>query len=115
MTVLLGTALMGSFATLLETSGGAGISDADAEALGTMALVVGGWGTLIVLFSVASTLGITVRQRVAEIGLLRDRSAPLRGRPAACCPARSSRSSTVGRRPRCAARARSAAAPCSPC
>lgn len=71
VTVLLGTALMGSFATLLETAGGAGISDADAEALGTMALVVGGWGTLIVLFSVASTLGITVRQRVAEIGLLR--------------------------------------------
>lgn len=71
VTVLLGTALMGSFATLLETSGGPGVSDADAETLGTMALVIGGWGTMIVLFSVASTLGITVRQRTAEIGLLR--------------------------------------------
>jgi putative ABC transport system permease protein len=70
-TVLLGTALMGSFATLLETAGGRGVSDADAETLGTLAVVVGGWGTLIVLFSVASTLGITVRQRTAEIGLLR--------------------------------------------
>ncbi|WP_244932380.1 ABC transporter permease [Nocardioides sp. W7] len=71
LTVLLGTALMGSFATLLETSRGAEVSTSDAEALGTMAVVVGAWGTLIVLFSVASTLGITVRQRVAEIGLLR--------------------------------------------
>lgn len=70
-TVLLGTALMGSFATLLETAAGPGVSDADAETLSTMAVVVGGWGTLIVLFSVASSLGITVRQREAEIGLLR--------------------------------------------
>lgn len=69
--VLLGTALMGSFATLLETADGAEVSDADAETLGTMAVVVGGWGTLIVLFSVVSTLGITVRQRETEIGLLR--------------------------------------------
>ena len=36
-----------------------------------MGLVVGGWGSLIVLFSVASTLAITVRQRAEEIGLLR--------------------------------------------
>ena len=36
-----------------------------------MGAVVGGWGALIVLFSVASTMGITVRQRAAEIGLLR--------------------------------------------
>lgn len=71
VTVLLGTALMGSFATLLETSTGPGVAEADAETLATMALVVGGWGTLIVLFSVASTLGITVRQRQGEIGLLR--------------------------------------------
>ncbi len=36
-----------------------------------MGAVVGGWGALIVLFSVASTMGITVRQRTTEIGLLR--------------------------------------------
>lgn len=71
VTVLLGTALMGSFATLFETSLGSGVSDIDAETLGTMALVVGSWGAVIVLFSVVSTLGITVRQRAAEIGLLR--------------------------------------------
>ena len=47
------------------------VSAADAETLIIMGAVVGGWGTLIVLFSVASTLGITVRQRDVEIGLLR--------------------------------------------
>ena len=70
VTVLLGTALIGSFATLIETAFGP-VSDADAESLTIMGAVVGGWGALIVLFSVASTMGITVRQRAAEIGLLR--------------------------------------------
>ena len=70
VTVLLGTALIGSFATLIETSTGP-VSDADAESLVIMGAVVGGWGALIVLFSVASTMGITVRQRAVEVGLLR--------------------------------------------
>jgi putative ABC transport system permease protein len=70
LAVLLGTALMGSFATLLETATGP-VSDADAETLRIMGGVVGGWGTVIVLFSVASTVGITVTQRAAEVGLLR--------------------------------------------
>ena len=70
VTVLLGTALIGSFATLVETASGP-VSDVDAESLTIMGAVVGGWGALIVLFSVASTMGITVRQRTAEIGLLR--------------------------------------------
>ena len=70
VTVLLGTALIGSFATLIQTASGP-VSDADAESLTIMGAVVGGWGALIVLFSVASTMGITVRQRAAEIGLLR--------------------------------------------
>ncbi len=70
LAVLLGTALTGSFATLIATAGGP-VSDVDAETLVIMGAVVGGWGALIVLFSVASTVGITVRQRAAEIGLLR--------------------------------------------
>ena len=70
LAVLLGTALTGSFATLIATAGGQ-VSDVDAETLVIMGAVVGGWGALIVLFSVASTVGITVRQRAAEIGLLR--------------------------------------------
>ncbi|WP_407671432.1 FtsX-like permease family protein [Parafrankia elaeagni] len=36
-----------------------------------MGAVVGGWGAVIVLFSVASTVGLTVGQRDVEIGLLR--------------------------------------------
>jgi putative ABC transport system permease protein len=70
VSVLLGTALMGSFATLLETSTGP-VSGPDEETLFIMGAVVGGWGTLIVLFSLASTLSVTVRQRDVEIALLR--------------------------------------------
>lgn len=71
LSALLGAGLIGAFATLAQTATGAGVSDADAETLTIMGIVVGGWGSLIVLFSVASTLGITVRQRAEEIGLLR--------------------------------------------
>ncbi|MBU2695864.1 FtsX-like permease family protein [Pimelobacter sp. 30-1] len=69
LAVLLGTALIGSFATLVETSFSA--AAADTGNLVVMGAVVGGWGALIVLFSVASTVGITTTQRAAEIGLLR--------------------------------------------
>lgn len=71
LAVFLGAALIGAFATLLETSTSEDVSAADAETLAVMGGVVGGWGSLIVLFSVASTLAITVRERVEEIGLLR--------------------------------------------
>ncbi|MCW2766834.1 MAG: hypothetical protein JWO11_2793 [Nocardioides sp.] len=70
LAVLLGTALIGSFATLIQTATGP-VSSTDGETLMVLGAVVGGWGTLIVLFSVASTLAITVRQREVEIGLLR--------------------------------------------
>jgi putative ABC transport system permease protein len=70
LSVFLGAALIGAFATLAQTATG-DVSDADAETLTIMGIVVGGWGSLIVLFSVASTLAITVRQRAEEIGLLR--------------------------------------------
>ena len=70
VTVLLGTALMGSFATLAATGTGP-VSATDQETLFIMGAVVGGWGALIVLFAVVSTVGITVTQREVEIGLLR--------------------------------------------
>jgi putative ABC transport system permease protein len=70
LAVFLGAAMTGSFATLIETATGP-VSDADAESLTIMGAVVGGWGAIIVLFSVASTMGITVRQRELEIGLVR--------------------------------------------
>lgn len=67
--VLLGAALIGSFATLVESASGA--TGTDADTLVIMGAVVGGWGAIIVLFSVASTVGITATQRAAEIGLIR--------------------------------------------
>ena len=70
LTVLLGTALMGSFATLAQTATGP-VSDVDQDTLFIMGAVVGSWGALIVLFAVVSTVGITVTQRETEVGLLR--------------------------------------------
>ncbi|NDL59976.1 FtsX-like permease family protein [Phytoactinopolyspora mesophila] len=70
VSVLLGTAVIGAFATLFEVAAGP-VAPHDAEALRIMGAVVGGWGALIVLYSVASTVGITVERRGVEIGLLR--------------------------------------------
>ncbi|HVK27129.1 MAG TPA: FtsX-like permease family protein [Nocardioides sp.] len=69
LAVLLGTVLIGSFATLAESSSAA--SGTDADTLVILGAVVGGWGSMIVLFSVASTVGVTTHQRSGEIGLLR--------------------------------------------
>ncbi|WGX95705.1 ABC transporter permease [Nocardioides sp. L-11A] len=69
LAVLLGTLLIGSFATLAESAGGAPAPDDGTLII--LGAVVGGWGALIVLFSVASTVGITTTQRATEIGLLR--------------------------------------------
>lgn len=68
--ILLGTALIGAFAALGETAV-RNAAGTDRETLLTMAAVVGSWGALIALFSVASTVGITVAQRAVEVGLLR--------------------------------------------
>jgi putative ABC transport system permease protein len=70
VSVTLGTALIGSFATLVGTATGP-VSADDTETLLIMGGVVGGWGAIIVLFSLASTIGIVVRQRAVELGLLR--------------------------------------------
>jgi putative ABC transport system permease protein len=67
--VLLGTAMMASFATMVETALGA--DNADRELLFILGVVVGGWSALIVLFSVASTVGIVAEQRAREAALLR--------------------------------------------
>jgi putative ABC transport system permease protein len=69
LTVFLSTAVVGPFATMIET---ALHSDGDDRlALLIMGGVVGGWGLIIVLFSLASAIGITVRQRTDEVVLLR--------------------------------------------
>jgi predicted lysophospholipase L1 biosynthesis ABC-type transport system permease subunit len=71
LSVLLGTAVLTAFLSLLETGLADGVSSADGETLTTIASVVGGWSTVIVLFSVASMLALTVRRRAEEFALLR--------------------------------------------
>ncbi|MBL7500354.1 FtsX-like permease family protein [Frankia sp. CNm7] len=75
LAVLFGTVLIGAFATLAETAfaidGVTAEQEADQETLTIMGIVVGSWGTVIVLFAVASTVGITAARRAGEIGLLR--------------------------------------------
>jgi putative ABC transport system permease protein len=70
LAVFLSAAVVGSFATLVETATGP-VSGTDRETLVTMGAVIGGWGALIALFSLVSTIGVAVRRRTTEIGLLR--------------------------------------------
>jgi ABC-type antimicrobial peptide transport system permease subunit len=69
--MLLGAVIVMAFASLIDTSAGPGVSSSDEETLVTMASVVGGWGLIIVVFSVASMLTLSVRQRGAEMALLK--------------------------------------------
>ena len=69
--VLLGTAVLLAFLSLLGTGLADGTSAADRETLTTMAGVVGGWAVVIVVFSVGSMLGLAVRRRAEEFSLLR--------------------------------------------
>jgi putative ABC transport system permease protein len=69
--MLFGAVIVMAFASLLDTSMGQNVSSSDEETLTTMASVVGGWGLIIVVFSVASMLTLAVRQRGAELALLK--------------------------------------------
>ena len=69
--MLLGAVIVMTFASLIDVSRGSGISAGDQETLATMAAVVGGCGLIIVLFSVATTMTLAVRQRGTEIALLK--------------------------------------------
>lgn len=71
ISIFLGTAILLGFGSMLDTGLADGVSSRDRDALVTMASVVGGWGLVIVLFSVASTLGLTVRRRGPELAALR--------------------------------------------
>ena len=68
--ILLSTLVVGAFATLVETATGP-VSGDDRETLIIMGAVIGGWGALIAMFSLVSTLSVAVRRRDVEIGLLR--------------------------------------------
>ncbi|MGI5380125.1 FtsX-like permease family protein [Streptomyces sp. CA-251387] len=67
----LGAAIIMTFNSLHDTAAQDGVDATSAETLSTAAGVVGGYGTLLVFFAVASALTVNVRQRTAELALLR--------------------------------------------
>ncbi|TDE13010.1 FtsX-like permease family protein [Jiangella asiatica] len=71
LSMFLGATVVMAFAAMLDTAGGAGVDDLSEETLVTMATVVGGWGLVIVLFAVTSTMTLSVRQRAGELALLK--------------------------------------------
>lgn len=69
--LFLGAVILTAFASLFDTATGSGVSAADKSSLTTIASAVGGWGLLIVVFGVASTMNLTIRQRQGELALLK--------------------------------------------
>ncbi|WP_327578714.1 FtsX-like permease family protein [Streptomyces sp. NBC_00145] len=71
LSAFLGAAVIMTFNSLHDTADAPGVDHVSAETLTTAASVVGGYGTLLVFFAVASTLTVNVRRRADEITLLR--------------------------------------------
>ncbi|MFI9173934.1 FtsX-like permease family protein [Streptomyces lincolnensis] len=71
LSAFLGAAIIMTFNSMHDTAARSGVDAVSKETLTTAASVVGGYGTLLVFFAVASTLTVTVRQRAAELELLR--------------------------------------------
>ncbi|MGD1218889.1 FtsX-like permease family protein [Streptomyces krungchingensis] len=71
LSAFLGAAIIMTFHSMHDTAGRPGVDRVSAESLSTAASVVGGYGTLLVFFAVASTLTVDVRRRRAEMELLR--------------------------------------------
>ena len=67
----LGAAIIMTFNSMHDTAAQDGVDPTSSETLSTAAGVVGGYGTLLVFFAVASALTVNVRQRAAELELLR--------------------------------------------
>ena len=75
LAAFLGAAISMAFNSMHDTAAVDGIDDTSAETLSLSGAVVGGYGTLLVFFAIASTLTVNVRQREAEITLLRQTGA----------------------------------------
>ncbi|MFB9466756.1 FtsX-like permease family protein [Streptomyces cinereospinus] len=71
LAAFLGAAVIMTFNSLHDTAARPGVDAVSAETLTVSAGVVGGYGTLLVFFAISSTLTVTVRQRAAELELLR--------------------------------------------
>ncbi|MFC7309364.1 FtsX-like permease family protein [Streptomyces monticola] len=75
LSAFLGAAIIMTFNSMHDTAAAAGVDDVSAETLTLTASVVGGYGTLLVFFAIASTLTVNVRQREQELLLLRNTGA----------------------------------------
>jgi len=71
LSAFLGATIVMTFNSMQDTAGAPGVDAVSKDILSTSAGVVGGYGTLLVFFAVASTLTVNVRQRSSEIDLLR--------------------------------------------
>ncbi|RJO73613.1 ABC transporter permease [Nocardia panacis] len=64
-----GTALLVAFAALV-TSGNA-VADGRGESLTMLALIMGGWTVVVVIFGIAATVSLVIAQRTRELALIR--------------------------------------------
>ncbi|MEV4996966.1 FtsX-like permease family protein [Streptomyces niveus] len=71
LSAFLGSVIIMSFNSMHDTAAGKNIDGRSGDTLTIAASVVGGYGTLLVFFAIASTLTVNVRQRSEEISLLR--------------------------------------------
>jgi putative ABC transport system permease protein len=71
LALFLGSTIIMAFASMLDTAAASGATGEARDTLVIMANVVGGWGLLLVVFAVTSTLTLSVRQRASEIALLK--------------------------------------------
>ncbi|XRQ13430.1 FtsX-like permease family protein [Actinomadura welshii] len=71
LAMFLGASIIMAFASMLDTAEANGVTGTARETLEVMAQVVGGWGLLLVVFAVTSTMTLSVRQRAAETALLK--------------------------------------------
>ncbi|MER5551075.1 FtsX-like permease family protein [Streptomyces sp. NPDC002793] len=71
LSAFLGAAIVMTFSSLHDTAAAPGVDDVSSESMTVSASVVGGYGSLLVFFAIASTLTVSVRQRAEEIRLLR--------------------------------------------
>jgi ABC-type antimicrobial peptide transport system permease subunit len=72
LAMFLGAAILMTFAAMLDTAAEPGVDAAGKEVLQLMAMIVGGWGLVIVTFAVMSTLTLSVRQRSQELAVLKN-------------------------------------------
>ncbi|WP_026932515.1 FtsX-like permease family protein [Glycomyces tenuis] len=75
LSATVGAAVIMAFNSLHDVAAAPGVDSASSEILTIAAAIVGGYGTLLVFISIASTLTVNVRQRSEEIKLLRSAGA----------------------------------------